>query len=302
MRRPKTKAMLTLSVIAAGTVGLIAAGTALANPRPDEPGVYTAVKAPTSIASDAGDVAFSPVVGNRTDTAATDLLLTIKLSSADEGVEAQLTVVSQDDRCTVTGAAVECAVPTVAAGGVEKLKLRLAVADADSWRANPVTTFNADLSGGGTDTAWDTTYIHDAAVDDVERIDFNLPTVIPYDQGEPAGGTEVRFKVNNDEAATLNNLTLTVTIEGLGDEPTLEIDSRRYPDCDETVDDDMTCQVGTLLPGGSASFDTLVYVVNSGQEQNDSVLKTELTWTDDEGATHTVAQRHEYAIISPAEG
>lgn len=305
MKRTTTRTLLSLSVVGAAAIGLLAAGTAFAHPDPHgQSDIRAQLNAPDPIANDDTEgVAFTPGVVNDTDAATGQLNLSITLASPDEGVEPGLAVESKDDRCTVTDAVVECELPELAADTTENFELWLTVTDAEAWKTHPVTTFDGQLSGDATDTAWDSTYTYSSETTPGERLSVDLPeSAFPYDAGEPVGGTEVHFNLRNDSGTRLENATLTVEVEGLGEKPTLEIDSTRYRDCDETIDFTMTCEIDFMYNTDYRTFDTRLYSTNTGQEENDSVLKMSVTWTDDDGETHTFAQTRAFAVVFPAEG
>ncbi|MGH8882834.1 MAG: hypothetical protein ACRD0P_36755, partial [Stackebrandtia sp.] len=211
MRPNKAILGLAAGAVAAGVTGFWVIGSAQADSTPDDPPVYADVKAPTSIASDKVDgtdgVAFTPEVRNTIEDPQEDVTLTIELASADDGVDPQLLVSSEDERCQVEGAKVSCHLDTLANGTTEEFALRLHVADAKSWKEHPVTVFDAAMTGGAEDSARDSTYVYDAEYDDVERIDFTLPDSIPNDMQPGTEGVPVRFQINNDVGQELDAVT-----------------------------------------------------------------------------------------------
>lgn len=295
----------TIPLAAAATGAAIIAAfvgttTASADPAPDDPPVYADVKAPASVPGDATvdteGVSFEPLVRNTIEDDAGPVTVTIDLASADAGTEPVLTVESDDDRCAVAAATVTCELDALPSGFTETFALRLFVVDDQSWKPHPVTDFAMRMTGGAADTATDSTHVYDARYDDVERIDFVLPEVIPNDMVPGTEGVPVRFRINNDIGQELRDAVLTVTIKGLGGNDPSTVIGADDDRCTAT-DTTLTCPVEVLAAGQFRTFEARLWAGDNYDGNLASEVDCGITWTAD-GTEHTFAKRVGYSWVA----
>lgn len=302
MRRNRTKIVLaTVAAVVAATAAVLATGIAQAEPDPYDDPIYAEAKAPTSIPSDmvtgTEGVPYKPFVRNTIEDDAGAVTLTVELASADTGVDPQLIVTSQDDRCTVAAATVTCELDALPSGYTETFALRLHVADASSWKANPVTDFTAVMSGGAADTSRDSTYVYDVRYDDVERVDFVLPEIIPNDMQPGTEGVPMRFQINNDIGQELPDATFTVDLRGIGDRPPSTIIGADDDQCQATATT-LTCHVGQWAAGQTRTFEARFWAAEEYQDNLASEVAASITWKTEDGTTHTFAKRGGYSWVA----